>query len=350
MIPRNRVCPEPDESARSRPRSVFRVIEATAVLDAQDASDEDEVDLSWKAENAVLQHQNTLLVDENRVLKAEIHELKIDRKNEVDDRVFKKETESNETVCLRLQVELMQSRVALQNSEFDDLRSRYEVLASRNAATTSHIAVIKRENINLVRQNGLSEEQCRHYRAKIRLLEHVLRDRSAQSIRDTLEIDRLKREYLVQSEVVGTLDARLRDRVGELSALLQEHVCEVGVLNSQLEARAAENIQLQSQLAESDAKCAAHVENWKSLHDIMLCPVSHELISDPVVLSNGMCFDRLNIVAWFEACGRKRQHPTCPVRREQVFDFTIRDAFMLKQISSFITEKADQMGISEHMS
>jgi hypothetical protein len=334
MLPRNRIAPEPNEG---RQRRVFRVVEATAVLDAQDANDEDGMDSCWKAENAVLQLQNTLLVNENKALAAEIQVLTFLRKGESDDYARKKETDSNTAACLGLQVELMQSRVAMQNSEFDDLRSRYDLLVPRHAALTAHIAMIKKENTNLVRENGLLDEKCALYRSTADRFRNVIRDQSARSVKDALEIDRLKREVNAQSQVMGTLDARLRDRVGELNALLQEHAREVE------EAHAAGNIQLQARLAE-------HVENWKALYEIVRCPIGQELMLDPVVIANGVCIDRHRIVSWFGTCRGNGRTPTCPMTRDNLSDLSLRKVLMLKQISIFITEKADRMGIVDHMS
>ena len=318
------------QGAKAKQRRVHCVASLDEVHEAQDASDDDQVDLCWKAENAILVLQNRILAEENDALVSELQESETLRKKEADEYASWKQNETNESACLRLRIELMQSKYAVWDND-------YRVLSSKQTAMSSYVAILEKENIDLTRKNSRVEEKCVLFQKKAERFQTIINDQSATLIGDTLEIDRLKTELLVQRESASQCESLLLTQMGELNARLQA-----------LKSKSTETTQLSARLVEMDARCATHVKFWEMLYDIVMCPVNHVLMSDPVVLANGMSFEKKAIEDWIHSCRARNRHPTCPLKRVSLHDTSLRGVFVLKQISEFITENAERMGISEY--
>jgi hypothetical protein len=56
------------------------------------------------------------------------------------------------------------------------------------------------------------------------------------------------------------------------------------------------------------------VKKLLKVNPVFLCPISHEIMSDPVILSGGHTFDRCNIEEWL------LKHDTCPITRAAIAD------------------------------
>ena len=62
--------------------------------------------------------------------------------------------------------------------------------------------------------------------------------------------------------------------------------------------------------------------------DHFLCPISKELMRDPVTIFSGVTYDRKSIEKWFFTYKKK----TCPATMQQVSDFSITPNHTLKRL------------------
>ena len=51
----------------------------------------------------------------------------------------------------------------------------------------------------------------------------------------------------------------------------------------------------------------------EELTDIVCCPIAHEVMQDPVILSDGHTYERAPIQAWLERCAQQNSEPTSPL-------------------------------------
>ncbi len=70
------------------------------------------------------------------------------------------------------------------------------------------------------------------------------------------------------------------------------------------------------------------------VNPVFLCPISHEIMSDPVILSGGHTFDRCNIEEWL------KKHDTCPITRTPIAD---RRLIINQSIKSQILEYKEKL-------
>eukprot|EP00694_Reclinomonas_americana_P008036 EC799674.1.p1 GENE.EC799674.1~~EC799674.1.p1 ORF type:complete len:199 (+),score=46.42 EC799674.1:137-733(+) len=78
----------------------------------------------------------------------------------------------------------------------------------------------------------------------------------------------------------------------------------------------------------------------------MVCPLTHQLMRDPVVLVTGHVFERSAIEAWFNKCSRCRRPVTDPLTGQEVATTLIPVHSMRSLIQSFRNRSLDTMLLS----
>lgn len=75
-----------------------------------------------------------------------------------------------------------------------------------------------------------------------------------------------------------------------------------------------------------------------SIPDKWFCPISRELMTDPVIGTDGVTYDRVSIELWL------KDHSTSPITRETMTNKLIPNMALKYTIASFLTANPERIG------
>jgi hypothetical protein len=76
----------------------------------------------------------------------------------------------------------------------------------------------------------------------------------------------------------------------------------------------------------------------ESLLKLFLCPISHDIMTDPVIAKDGFTYERKNIKLWFES------HDTSPLTSVVLSDYNLTTNQTLRaSIKDYLESKASQL-------
>jgi len=94
-----------------------------------------------------------------------------------------------------------------------------------------------------------------------------------------------------------------------------------------------------SQAAEAEAEAEAAATTLSSseflVPDGFLCPITHSIMSDPVLASDGRTYEREAIIEWLE------KHSTSPVTREELTSTALISNYALRDVIGQLKTRAD---------
>eukprot|EP00250_Pteridium_aquilinum_P003628 c13934_g1_i1 orf=152-2665(-) len=93
-----------------------------------------------------------------------------------------------------------------------------------------------------------------------------------------------------------------------------------------------------SQRSESQASNHTYVE---PVYDAFLCPLSKQVMREPVTIENGQTYDRVAIEQWFQECNEKGRAPTCPLTGVELDSTTLRPSLALQSIIEEWTSRTE---------
>ena len=66
------------------------------------------------------------------------------------------------------------------------------------------------------------------------------------------------------------------------------------------------------------------------LYEAFICPLTKQVMQDPVSLENGQTFERSAITRWLQECKEKGRIPTCPVTGDELDSTSLRPSNALR--------------------
>lgn len=66
--------------------------------------------------------------------------------------------------------------------------------------------------------------------------------------------------------------------------------------------------------------------NAETLKDLLICPITHELIQNPVIDPCGHTFERIDILKWLQ------EHPRCPLSNQFMSSNDLKPNYMVKDV------------------
>ncbi|GAA0142759.1 ubiquitin-protein ligase [Lithospermum erythrorhizon] len=147
-------------------------------------------------------------------------------------------------------------------------------------------------------------------------------------------IAELTQESLALHEMVAVTGGDPEERIEKMSMLLKKVKDFVQTENPNISSPSKEK-----QVRESCSGQAATESNAKSpvIPDDFRCPISLELMTDPVIVSTGQTYERSSIEKWLEA-----GHNTCPKTQQALTNTTLTPNYVLR---SLIAQWCDANGI-----
>jgi hypothetical protein len=136
------------------------------------------------------------------------------------------------------------------------------------------------------------------------------------------EKDKIKSKFIVHSS--GTSEEREgeeikhndRHHAGVYEPVHVEEIRERSEKLIEEEKKAAENVEIKEN--------SEHAEDNEE--DLLLCPISQELMTDPVMTPYGHCFQRSSIEQWLE------KHNTCPITGKNLEKSQLMPCYTVKAI------------------
>ncbi|XP_057772169.1 U-box domain-containing protein 13 [Salvia miltiorrhiza] len=134
----------------------------------------------------------------------------------------------------------------------------------------------------------------------------------------------LTQESLALHEMVGATGGDPEESIEKMSMLLKKVKEFVQTTNPNIDSAAAEN----SSPTSSGGKALTEA-NQKNLviPDDFRCPISLELMKDPVIVSTGQTYERLCIEKWLEA-----GHSTCPKTQQALTSTALTPNYVLRSL------------------
>ena len=84
---------------------------------------------------------------------------------------------------------------------------------------------------------------------------------------------------------------------------------------------------------------AALRERSEQLSELVVCPITHEPMVDPVSAADGQTYERRAIEEWMRKGPRKGAVPTSPLTGEPLKDTTLRPNFLARALSNGLPAK-----------
>ncbi|KAG6432886.1 hypothetical protein SASPL_104476 [Salvia splendens] len=144
----------------------------------------------------------------------------------------------------------------------------------------------------------------------------------------------LTQESLALHEMVGATGGDPEESIEKMSMLLKKVKEFVQTTNPNLDSTAAENSSLKS--SGGKERIEANQKNFV-IPDDFRCPISLELMVDPVIVSTGQTYERSCIEKWLEA-----GHSTCPKTQQALTNTTVTPNYVLR---SLIAQWCESYGI-----
>lgn len=66
------------------------------------------------------------------------------------------------------------------------------------------------------------------------------------------------------------------------------------------------------------------------IYEAFVCPLTKEIMRDPVTLENGHTFEREAIEKWFRECREKGRKPTCPLTLKELHSLDLNPSIALR--------------------
>jgi hypothetical protein len=73
-----------------------------------------------------------------------------------------------------------------------------------------------------------------------------------------------------------------------------------------------------------------------------LCPITMEVMRDPVVIETGHAYERDAITRWFADCGELGRRPCCPITMQEVYRWDLRPVLALRDAIQEWMEKHER--------
>ncbi|KAK4358866.1 hypothetical protein RND71_021095 [Anisodus tanguticus] len=138
------------------------------------------------------------------------------------------------------------------------------------------------------------------------------------------ELDDLKQESLALHEMVIATDGDPEERIEKMSMLLKKIKDFVQTENPNIDSYAKDRSSTFSGQASADGSQKAPV-----IPDDFRCPISLELMRDPVIVSTGQTYERSFIEKWLEA-----GHSTCPKTQQALTSKALTPNYVLRSLIS----------------
>ncbi|KAK4356539.1 hypothetical protein RND71_025510 [Anisodus tanguticus] len=136
------------------------------------------------------------------------------------------------------------------------------------------------------------------------------------------ELDDLKQESLALHEMVIATDGDPEERIEKMSMLLKKIKDFVQTENPNIDSYAKDKSSTFSGQASADGSQKAPV-----IPDDFRCPISLELMRDPVIVSTGQTYERSCIEKWLEA-----GHSTCPKTQQALTSRALTPNYVLRSL------------------
>ncbi|KAG5577785.1 hypothetical protein H5410_057919 [Solanum commersonii] len=136
------------------------------------------------------------------------------------------------------------------------------------------------------------------------------------------ELDDLKQESLALHEMVIATDGDPEERIEKMSMLLKKIKDFVQTENPNIDAYGRDKSSNFSGQVSADGSQKAPV-----IPDDFRCPISLELMTDPVIVSTGQTYERSCIVKWLEA-----GHSTCPKTQQALKSKSLTPNYVLRSL------------------
>ncbi|CAN4119895.1 unnamed protein product [Withania somnifera] len=136
------------------------------------------------------------------------------------------------------------------------------------------------------------------------------------------ELDDLKQESLALHEMVIATDGDPEERIEKMSMLLKKIKDFVQTENPNIDSYARDKSSTFSGQASADGNQKAPV-----IPDDFRCPISLELMRDPVIVSTGQTYERSCIEKWLEA-----GHSTCPKTQQALTSKSLTPNYVLRSL------------------
>ncbi|XP_041990935.1 U-box domain-containing protein 13-like [Salvia splendens] len=134
----------------------------------------------------------------------------------------------------------------------------------------------------------------------------------------------LTQESLALHEMVGATGGDPEESIEKMSMLLKKVKEFVQTTNPNLDSTAAENSSLKSSGGKTQTE--ANQKNFV-IPDDFRCPISLELMMDPVIVSTGQTYERSCIEKWLEA-----GHSTCPKTQQALTSTAVTPNYVLRSL------------------
>ncbi|KAL3324723.1 hypothetical protein AABB24_038698 [Solanum stoloniferum] len=136
------------------------------------------------------------------------------------------------------------------------------------------------------------------------------------------ELDDLKQESLALHEMVIATDGDPEERIEKMSMLLKKIKDFVQTENPNIDSYGRDKSSNFSGQASADGSQKAPV-----IPDDFRCPISLELMTDPVIVSTGQTYERSCIEKWLEA-----GHSTCPKTQQALTSKSLTPNYVLRSL------------------
>ena len=74
----------------------------------------------------------------------------------------------------------------------------------------------------------------------------------------------------------------------------------------------------------------------EKIKEMVCCPISKEMMTDPVIISSGHTYDRDNIKQWFSFCEEKQNPYTDPMTNQELVNTNLIPNIFTRQIIKLI--------------
>ncbi|KAF5476056.1 hypothetical protein F2P56_007799 [Juglans regia] len=140
-----------------------------------------------------------------------------------------------------------------------------------------------------------------------------------------MEVEDIKEESLALQQMVGFHDEGVDDTVKKMSMLLKkfEHYLQTEYCN--ISPSSSNNNSARC----SDQECTEKCSQSPVVPEDFRCPISLELMKDPVIISTGQTYERACIKKWLEA-----GHGTCPKTQQIISNSILTPNYVLSSVIS----------------